>query len=66
MKSGKTCATKEISADESAWADFLISKAALVLSSIVFLQPFFSWLRVLKILKHRKSWIFLQGILKPQ
>jgi hypothetical protein len=62
MKSGKTCTIRKFPADESAWADFLISKAALVLSSIVFFAAFFSLLRVLKILKHRKSWIFLQGI----
>lgn len=41
MKSEKTCTVKEISADESAWADFLISKAALVLASVVLFAALF-------------------------
>jgi hypothetical protein len=41
MKSGKACMVKEFSGDESAWADFLISKAALVLASVVLFAALF-------------------------
>lgn len=41
MKSGKTCKVKNLLAEESAWADFLISKAALVLSSVVLFTALF-------------------------
>jgi hypothetical protein len=59
MKSGKTCATKEISADESAWADFLISKAALVLSSIVFFAALFQLAAGFKDLEAQEELDFL-------
>jgi hypothetical protein len=59
MKSGKICTIKEFSADESAWADFLISKAALVLSSIVFFAALFQLAAGFKDLEAQEELDFL-------
>jgi len=41
MRSGKPFKVKKLSEEESAWADFLISKAALALSSVVLFAALF-------------------------
>lgn len=41
MKSEKISKVKELSGDDSAWADFLISKAALILTSVVLFAALF-------------------------
>lgn len=41
MKSEKTSKVKELSEDDSAWADFLISKGALILASVVLFAALF-------------------------
>lgn len=59
MRSGKTCKIKKLSAEESAWADFLISKAALVLSSVVLFAALFQLAAGLKDLEAQEELDFL-------
>ena len=59
MKSEKTYTVKEISADESAWADFLISKAALVLASVVLFAALFQLAAGFKDLEAQEELDFL-------
>lgn len=59
MRSGKTCRIKKLSEEESAWADFLISKAALVLSSVVLFAALFQLAAGLKNLESQEELDFL-------
>lgn len=59
MRSGRTYKIKKLSADESAWADFLISKAALVLSSVVLFAAIFQLAAGLKDLEAQEELDFL-------
>lgn len=59
MRSGKTCKIKKLSEEESAWADFLISKAALVLSSVVLFAALFQLAAGLKNLESQEELDFL-------
>jgi hypothetical protein len=59
MRSEKTSTVKELSADESAWADFLISKAALVLASIVLFAALFQLAAVFKDIEAQEELDFL-------
>lgn len=60
MKLGKTCTVKEqLSRDESAWADFLVSKAALVLASVVLFTALFQLAAGFKDLEAQEELDFL-------
>ncbi len=59
MKSEKACTVKDLSADESAWADFLISKAALILASVVLFAALFQMVAGFKDLEAQEELDFL-------
>lgn len=59
MRSGKIRRKKDLLKDESAWADFLISKGALILASVIFFTAFFQLAAGFKDLEAQEQLEFL-------
>ncbi len=59
MRSGDIRREKDLLGDESAWADFLISKGALILASVILFAAFFQLAAGFKVLEAQEQLDFL-------
>ncbi|AAM04379.1 TPA: hypothetical protein HA338_07665 [Methanosarcina acetivorans] len=59
MRSGEIRREKDLLKDDSAWADFLISKGALILASVIFFAAFFQLIAGFKDLEAQEQLEFL-------